>query len=234
MEEKPRFFTPKRIFAIISFAIVAAIAGLATLLLWDKLRAVADSPEALRDIILSYGYLSYAVGLGLQILQVFVALLPGELIELALGYSFGFLGGTVICLIGITIATVPVFLLTKKFGMRFVTVFFDRKQIDSISFINNEKKLKSLVFLLFFIPGTPKDLLTYFVGLTPLKLGEFLIITLIARIPSIVTSTAVAHFFAEGDYLASAITFAVTAALSIFGVWCYKLITQKRKAKKDK
>ncbi len=232
MEEKNRFFTPKRIFALVSVIIVAALAGLLTWFLWDKLRAVASSPEALRDIILSYGYVSWAVAVGLQVLQVFVALLPGELIELALGYSFGFIGGTVICLVGITIATVPVFLLTKKLGMRFVTVFFDREQIENLSFIKNEKKLKRLVFLLFFIPGTPKDLLTYFVGLTPLTLGEFLSLTLVARIPSIVTSTAAADFLADGDYLASAITFALTGAMSIFGLWIYKKISEKRKAKK--
>ncbi len=231
MKERSRFFTSKRIFALISVIIVAALAGLLTWLLWDKLSAVASSPEALRDIIISYGYLSYAVGLSLQVLQVFVALLPGELIELALGYSFGLIGGTVICLIGITIATVPVFLLTKKLGMRFVTVFFDREQIEKLSFIKNQKRLKGLVFILFFIPGTPKDLLTYFVGLTPLKLSEFLVLTLIARIPSIVTSTAAADFLADGDYIASAITFAVTGAISIFGLWIYKRVTEKRKSK---
>ncbi len=231
MKERSRFFTSKRIFALISVIIVAALAGLLTWLLWDKLSAVASSPEALRDIIISYGYLSYAVGLSLQVLQVFVALLPGELIELALGYSFGLIGGTVICLIGITIATVPVFLLTKKLGMRFVTVFFDREQIEELSFIKNQKRLKGLVFILFFIPGTPKDLLTYFVGLTPLKLSEFLVLTLIARIPSIVTSTAAADFLADGDYIASAITFAVTGAISVFGLWIYKRVTEKRKSK---
>ncbi len=233
MKERSRFFTSKRIFALISVITVASLAGLLTWLLWDKLSAVASSPEALRDIIISYGYLSYAVGLSLQVLQVFVALLPGELIELALGYSFGLIGGTVLCLIGITIATVPVFLLTKKLGMRFVTVFFEREQIENLSFIKNEKKLKRLVFLLFFIPGTPKDLLTYFVGLTPLKLSEFLVLTLIARIPSIVTSTAAADFLADGDYIASAITFAVTGAISIFGLWIYKRVTEKRKSKKS-
>lgn len=233
MEEKTRFFTPKRIYALVCAIVVAILACLLTLLLWDKLKAIASSPEALRDIILSYGYVSWAVGLGLQILQVFVALLPGELVELALGYSFGLFGGTVLCLVGVAIASVPVFLLTKKLGMRFLTIFFEREQIQNLSFIKNEKKLKRLVFLLFFIPGTPKDLLTYFVGMTPLKLSEFLTITLVARIPSIVTSTAAADFLADGDYLASAVTFAVTGAMSIFGLWIYNRIADRRKAKKS-
>ncbi len=233
MSKKQRYFTPRRVFALISFAVVFILAALATYFLWNRISSVAASPEALRDLILSYGILSYAVGLGLQILQVFVALLPGELIELALGYSFGFLGGTVICLLGIAIATIPVFLLTKRFGIRFVEIFFDRKKIESISFLRNQKKLKRLVFLLFFIPGTPKDLLTYFVGLTPLTLTEFLTLTLVARIPSIVTSTASGSLFAEGDYIISAAVFLITGALSIFGLWIYRRMTDKVKLKKD-
>ncbi len=232
MSKEKRYFTPRRILALVSAIVVASLAALLTYFLWNKISAIASSPEALRDIILSYGAGSYAVGLGLQILQVFVALLPGELVELALGYSFGFFGGTAVCLLGIAIATIPVFLLTKKLGYRFVEIFFDRGQIDNLSFIKSETKLRRLIFLLFFIPGTPKDLLTYFVGLTPLSLGDFLILTLTARIPSIVTSTASGYFFAEGNYIASAVIFAATGALSIFGLWIYKRITTKVKSKK--
>lgn len=232
MSKEKRYFTPRRILALVSAAVVVSLAALLTYFLWNKISAIASSPEALRDIILSYGAGSYAVGLGLQILQVFVALIPGELIELALGYSFGFLGGTAVCLIGIAIATVPVFLLTKRLGTRFVEIFFSREQIENLSFIKSETKLRRLIFLLFFIPGTPKDLLTYFVGLTPLRLGDFLMLTLTARIPSIVTSTASGYFFAEGNYLAFAITFAVTGAISVFGLWSYKRITARIRSKK--
>jgi len=233
MSKGNKYFTPRRLLALFSALVILSLAALITYLLWGRISSVASSPQALRDLILSYGAASYAVGLGLQILQVFVALLPGELIELALGYAFGFFGGTLICLCGIAAATIPVFLLTKKLGMRFVLIFFEREKLENLSFIKDEHRLKRLVFLLFFIPGTPKDLLTYFVGLTPLKLSEFLLLTLTARIPSIVTSTASGYFFAEGDYLTSAIIFAVTGALSIFGLWIYKRITTRIKSKKD-
>lgn len=233
MSKENKYLTPKRLVAIISALIAAALIAFLTYFLWSKLNTIASSPEALRDVILSYGAGSYAVGLGIQVLQVFVALIPGELVELALGYSFGFLGGTAVCLLGIAIATVPIFLLTKKLGVRFAEIFVDREKIEQLSFIKSETKLKRLIFLLFFIPGTPKDLLTYFVGLTPLSLGDFLIITLTARIPSIVTSTASGYFFAEGNYLTSAVIYAVTGALSLFGIWSYKRITSRRKSKKS-
>ena len=233
MSKKERYFTPRRIFALISAIIVILLAGFVTYFLWTQIKTVASSPQALRDLILSYGVLSYLVGFGLQVLQVFVALLPGELIELALGYSFGFLGGTLICLSGVAVASVPIFMMTKKFGRRFVEIFFEPERIESLAFMRSEKKLKRLIFLLFFIPGTPKDLLTYFVGLTPIRLSEFLLISLVARIPSVVTSTASGYLIAEGDYLASAAVFAVTAAISIFGLWIYRRIIGKIKSKKS-
>ena len=234
MSKKERYFTPRRIFALISATIVILLAAFVTYFLWAQIRTVASSPEALRDLILSYGALSYIVGFALQILQVFVALLPGELIELALGYSFGFIGGTLLCLLGIAVASIPIFLLTKKLGLQFVEIFFEPERIKSLSFMQSEQKLKSLIFLLFFIPGTPKDLLTYFVGLTPIRLSEFLLISLIARIPSVVTSTASGHLIAEGDFIGSGVVFAVTAAISIFGLWIYHRITEALKSKKDK
>ena len=233
MSKKERYFTPRRIFALISAMIVLVLAALTTYFLWTRIKTVASSPQALRDLILSYGTLSYLVGFGLQVLQVFVALLPGELIELALGYSFGFIRGTLVCLGGVAAASVPIFLMTKKFGTRFIEIFFDPERIEHLSFIKNEKKLKRMIFLLFFIPGTPKDLLTYFVGLTPIRLSEFLLISIVARIPSVVTSTASGYLIAEGDYLMSAVVFALTAAISIFGLWIYRRITRRIKNKKS-
>ena len=50
-----------------------------------------------------------------------------------------------------------------------------------------------LTFVLMTIPGTPKDLLTYFVGLTDMKLGTFLLISLVGRLPSVLSSTVGGH-----------------------------------------
>ena len=92
-------------------------------------------------------------------------------------------------MIGVAAASSLVFLLTRFLGVRLVEIFISREKIDELRFINSEEKLKRMIFLLFFIPGTPKDLLTYFAGLTRIKLHEFLIISMIARIPSLVSST---------------------------------------------
>jgi uncharacterized membrane protein YdjX (TVP38/TMEM64 family) len=229
---KDRYFTPRRIRAAVFLAIFILLLALATYFLWKNFSAFADSPDAFRDKLLSYGVNSYIVAVAIQTLQVLVALIPGEVVEIGIGYTFGYVGGTLVCMLGVALGTIPVFLLTRRFGRRFVDIFVDSDKIDSLAFINSEKRLRRLIFLLFFIPGTPKDLFTYFVGLTSITLPDFLVISLIARIPSIVSSTVGGHFIAEGDYLTAGIILLITGIVSLCGIWIYNFISAKYRAKK--
>ena len=85
----------------------------------------------------------------------------------------------------------------------------------------------------FFIPGTPKDLLTYFVGLTEIKLGTFLAISMVARIPSVVTSTFGGHLLGEGKYITAVVVYAVTAFVSLLGLLGYNAWMKKRKTQEQ-
>ena len=85
-----------------------------------------------------------------------------------------------------------------------------------------------LCFLIFFIPGTPKDALTYFIPLTDMKLSTFLFITTIARIPSIITSTIGGHAIGVENYIFSILVFVVTGIISLVGLYVYKKISQKK------
>ena len=75
------------------------------------------------------------------------------------------------------------------------------------------------MFLVFFIHGTPKDMLTYVAGTTPIKLHQFILITSLARIPSIVTSTFLGSSMIKSDWKASLLIFAVTALIGISGIF---------------
>lgn len=85
-----------------------------------------------------------------------------------------------------------------------------------------------LCFLIFFIPGTPKDALTYFIPLTDMKLSTFLFITTIARIPSIITSTIGGHAIGVENYIFSILVFVITGIISLVGLYVYKKINQKK------
>ena len=163
-----------------------------------------------------------------------MALIPGEVVEVGCGMAFGTWGGLLICLAGCAIGSAIIFLLVRKFGVKLVEVFISREKINSLKFLNNERKLKSIIFLVFFTIGTPKDLLTYFAGLTNIKFYEFLIISTVARIPSIISSIIVGAKLSEGNFVTSILIFGASAVLGLMGVVAYNKFVDKRQTHKEK
>ena len=86
-----------------------------------------------------------------------------------------------------------------------------------------------LIFLIFFIPGTPKDLITYFVGLTDIKFSSFLLISLVARIPSVISSTFGGHLLGEGEIWGAILLYGITGVVSFCGLLIYNKFVVKRK-----
>lgn len=215
-------------FAAISLMLFALILVLLTLLFTKILAPYLKSTEELRAFLDSYGWKGYLILMGLQCLQVVIALIPGEVVELGAGYAYGAVEGTLLCLAGVAISSALIFLLVKKIGVSLVEIFVSREKIHQLRFINSEKKLKQVVFLLFFIPGTPKDVLTYFVGLTDMRLSEFLLITLTARIPSIVSSTVSGQMLGDKRFATAGIVYAITCAISALGYLIYQRVLKRR------
>ena len=210
----------------ISLAVVTLLVILLTLFIWNWLRSF--SQDDFREYIQSFGAAGWLVLLGLQFLQVFIALIPGELLETAAGYAFGPWIGTAICYIGVGLASALIFTLTRRYGVKLVEIFVDRERINELRFLNTERKRNNLIFLLYFIPGTPKDLLTYFVGLTDIKLSHFLVLSMIARIPSVISSTFGGHLLGEERYTGAIILYGITGLVSALGLWGYNLYLKKK------
>lgn len=186
-------------------------------------------PEQFRAWVQGHGLLGQLAFLGMTVLQIVIAIIPGEPLELGAGYAFGFWRGTLLCEIGILLGGLLVFLFVRRFGVKAVEVFFPREKIESLRFLHNEKRLALWVFILFFIPGTPKDIMTYFVPFTPMKLSTWLLISATARIPSIITSAIGGDALGLQNYLFAIIAFAATLTLSLGGVLLYRHISRKRK-----
>lgn len=166
--------------------------------------------------------------------QVIVALIPGELVEIAAGYAFGSVMGAFICLVGITLGSVTVILLTRKFGRRLVESLYPREKIDALPIINNPKRRNLLTILLFLIPGTPKDLITYAVGITDMSIPTYLLLATAARIPSIIMSTVGGHALGDDKFNYALIAFAVSGAVSLGGYLIYTRIIKKHRAASKK
>ena len=178
----------------------------------------------------SYGILGRVLFVGMVVVQVLVAFIPGEPVELAAGYAFGVVEGSLLTLTGFLLGSWLVYSLVRRFGVRIVEVFFSREKIEEISFLKNPKKAKALAFILMTIPGTPKDFLSYFAGLTPITAGQWLSIVSISRLPSLLTSTITGAAAGQEQYILSVIMLSITVILSLAGVIYYRYLTKQEKA----
>ena len=232
-KENRIYLRNRKRFGVLTLVLFAVVIVLLTLFFTKVLAPYLSSTEELQAFLEQYGWKGHFVLLGLQCAQVFIALIPGEVVELAAGFAYGGIEGTLICLAGVAAASSLIFLLVKKAGAPLVETIISREKIQELRFINSENKLKRLIFLLFLIPGTPKDLLTYFVGLTDITLSQFLSISLIARIPSVISSTVCGQMLADKDYLTAGLVYAVTGAFSLMGYALYNKIVKHRQSKKE-
>lgn len=213
--------------------IIILIALMLTYLVGKPLVRLLEDTDSLKLFIEEYGFFGKIALVLIAAVQVIFALIPSEALEIAAGYLFGTVEATILCLVGICLGSTIVIFLTQKFGRKFVNLFYSDKKIDEIKLFKNEKKLGGLLFLIFLIPGTPKDIVTYVVGLTKVKISTYLLITSLARTPSIVISTIAGSAFAESKYNMAILFFGLSALTGAIGFLIYKFyFTKKEKVSK--
>ena len=196
----------------------------------------AKEPEVFRAWVADRGLLGMAAYTGMVFLQVLVAIIPGEPLEIAGGYAFGAVWGTVLCLLGAFLGSVAVFAVVRKWGVPLVEVFFSQDKLDKLTFLKTSPRRAALLWLVFTVPGTPKDLLCYFAGLTDLRWSSWLLIASVGRLPSIITSTVGGNALGLQNYQFAAITFAATTVIAGVGLVIYRQICRrhKRSAESDR
>ena len=187
-----------------------------------------SDPQKFRDWVDGSGLWGRIAFVLMMMFQVIIAFVPGEPLEIGAGYAFGAVEGTILCVIGITLGSLLVFALVRKFGIKLVEVFFTFEKIKSAKFLQNQKKLEIITYLMFLLPGTPKDLLTYILGLTKIQNRRFVLIASLARLPSVVTSTIGGSLLGTEKYMFAIIVFVITAVISLIGWLLYNYINNKR------
>ena len=188
----------------------------------------ARQPELFRQWVDGLGLWGKAAYVGMCILQVMVAIIPGEPLEIAGGYAFGAWQGTALCLAGAVLGSVAVFALVRRWGRGLVEVFFPADKLEKLHFLlRTSPKRTALLWLIFTVPGTPKDLLCYFAGLTDLPWRTWLLIATVGRLPSIVTSTVGGSALGEQNYRAAVIAFAIALAVAGVGYLIYRAVCRR-------
>lgn len=193
---------------------------------------LAREPEVFRKWVAGFGIWGRLLYVTAVAAQVVLALIPGEPLELAGGYAFGALEGTVLALTGIELGSAAVFLVVRRFGAGVAEVFFSREQLSAMAFLRDPKRSRALSFLLMTIPGTPKDFLSYFAGLTALRFREWMAIVGIARIPSVIGSTCSGGAAGSGKYGLAVLVMILTAVFSGAGLLYYRSVCKKERQRK--
>ena len=212
--------------------LTAALAALCVRFGPELLTFVGDAPR-FRAWVDDAGALGRILFVVANMAQVVLAFLPGEPLELGAGYAFGFWEGTLWCLVASALGTAQVMVLVRTFGMRLVGLFFPPDKIASVRWLRDARRFELLLFLVFLIPGTPKDLLTYVAGLGTSPIWRIVALTTIGRIPSIVSSTLAAGALGDGNYAVAAVTVVLTLALVAAGLVAYRRLAARQATEQE-
>lgn len=169
--------------------------------------------------------------LGLQLLQIFVPVLPGEPIEFLAGMCYGTIGGMLIIFLGAFLSSFIIFYCVRKFGRNFIHTFFDKDKIEKLEnskLFSNPEKIELILFIAFLIPGTPKDLFVYIAGLLPIRPYRFFLISTFCRFPSVISSTFAGSNVVDGNWWISIASYLVTFAISGIGLYIYNIMKSKK------
>ncbi len=193
----------------------------------------AKNPETFRSWIESMGIWGKLLYVGICFLQVLVAIIPGGPIELAGGYAFGHVEATVLSTIGLGLGSVTVFLLVRKFGRSLLEVFFKKEQIEELKFLKTNSKRDIIILILFLAPGTPKDLLCFYCGLTDMPFFLFFLIATFARIPAAWLSSVGGSAMGSRSYTIAIIIAVIIVSLTLLGLVGYRVVVKKHGEKDE-
>lgn len=199
-----------------------------------KLYNLYQDQQEFKKTISSYGAYGPLAYILLQVLQVVIAPIPGGAIEFLGGALFGAKAGFIYSMIGLTLGSWLAFNLARIFEKVAVEKFVSEQTMKKFDYLV-EHQGAILSFILFLIPGFPKDALCYILGLTPMHLGIFLIISTVGRIPGTLMATLQGTKAFEHQYIPFLILLGLSAlVILIFYIYHEEIHNWVKKFKEDK
>ncbi len=193
-------------------ALFAALVGV-TVAFWRPLVDGISDPEALRAWVEGYGAAAPLAFILVQVVQVVIFAIPGEFPQLAAGYLFGTPAGIAYTLVGAAIGSAIGFLAGRVLGRPFLRVIMsEERRAQSEELIISPRGISTL-FLLYLIPGIPKDVLSYIAGIGPIRLWFYLVASTAGRIPGVALSVITGAAAAERKWLLAGIVIGIAVVL---------------------
>ena len=224
MKKKNEFKTIKILMTITVILIL-------TVFLWQMapLMMKLSKPEgqiAFKQKINSMGFSGILLLFSLQVVQILLVVLPGEPFEVLAGMCYGAWGGYLFITISVLITNIIIFFTVRKLGKKYLYNFFQKEKVEKVmksKLFRNPKKVEFVLFIIFFLPASPKDLFVYIGGLLPVKPFRFIMIATFARFPSVITSTMVGAHISNGNWKTSLIIYAISFAVAMLIIYLVNL-----------
>ncbi|MGA2641765.1 MAG: TVP38/TMEM64 family protein [Spirochaetia bacterium] len=183
--------TARRIIASALFLLLAA--GITVpFVIWHRvIWQVFSSREGLRDWVHEFGPRAPLVYVAAQAFQIVAFAIPGEPVQIAGGMLFGSVEGSMLAVAGTVLGASVGFVLARLLGRPFVASFVSPERMKGIEVLLSSRRARSIIFLLFLIPGIPKDVLCYVCGVSPISFSFFIAASTLARLPALVGSAII-------------------------------------------
>lgn len=194
-------FKPDKKTVLLILLAVAVIGAMAYALYVTGMFDLLTDKKRLLQFIKENNRHAATLFIGLQIVQVVAAPLPGEVTGFVGGILFGPVWGVVYSTIGLTIGSWIAFMLARLLGRPIVERLASRELIERYDYVMKHKGLL-LAFLMFLIPGFPKDILCYILGLGHMNQRDFLLVSASGRLLGTVLLTMGGTFFRDEHYAA--------------------------------
>lgn len=208
----------RRVIALSAYPLLFAAIAVVTIVFRHEIWDLASDPARLRDWVREFGVGAPLMFLAVQVVQVVVFVIPGEVPQIAGGYLFGIGGGLLFTVVGITAGSAIAFGASRVLGRSFLQALFPADQLDRFARLAGSPRATITFFLFFLIPGIPKDILCYVAGLSPMRFLVFLVVSTVGRTPGILGSVIVGNAAAEQQWVLALVVLGLAASLFLVGL----------------
>ncbi len=230
MENSKKIVVNKVLLAVLGLLVIVPV-----IIYLPEIVKLTVSMDKFREFILSAGSMGPITFIFFQVLQTVIAPIPGEVIQIAGGYIYGVFFGSIYTTLGMLLGAVIAFYFTRFLGGAFIENLLKKKNSRWMADMVDNKKFSIFLFIIFIIPGLPKDLFIYAAGLTNIKPFRFFTILLVARFPWLLASVSIGANIYQKNYISTIVISVVSVLGFIFGlIYKDRIINKLSKFRKSK
>lgn len=224
----------KTLFLLLTIIVIFAAVSIAMLPL-IRLLSSETGQAVIVEKMQQFGIFAPLLFVLLQVLQVVIAVIPGGPIPMIGGVLFSEWGALALSLAGFFLGTVLVYYLVQWIGRPIVDRFVSERHFQKFDFLRHGKRTELLIFLVFLLPGLPKDVLTYLVSFhSKIKPMHLFILTTLGRTPSTVLTVFLGGSIWDGNYILAIVLFGVLLILAVTGLLIKRYVDKRAERKGNK